>query len=129
MLNKIAHCYDIEKNFKYSTFNWYLTTRMSTTTNRQNKSELFSPYFSEITNYSSSSFWGIKSCFYHRNSSAFLLHNSKIFSNVKLFSIFSQTFLELISAGWNNSPAVKKILRILCVWTLKMLYTNKRILT
>ena len=98
MLNKIAHCYDIEKNFKYSTFNWYLTTRMSTTTNRQNKSELFSPYFSEITNYSSSSFWGIKSCFYHRNSSAFLLHNSKIFSNVKLFSIFSQTFLELIFA-------------------------------
>ena len=32
------------------------------------------------------------------NSSAFLLHTSQTFSNVELFSIFSQTFLELIFA-------------------------------
>ena len=35
----------------------------------------------------------------NRKSSAFLLHTSKIFSNVELFSIFSQTFLELIYAA------------------------------
>ena len=34
----------------------------------------------------------------NRNNSAFLLHTSKTFSNVELFSIFSQTFLELIFA-------------------------------
>ena len=33
-----------------------------------------------------------------RNSSAFLLHTSKAFFNVGLFSIFSQTFLELVFA-------------------------------
>ena len=32
----------------------------------------------------------------NRNSSAFLLDTHKIFSNVELFYIFSQTFLELI---------------------------------
>ena len=32
----------------------------------------------------------------NRNSSAFLLHTSKTFSNVDLFSIFSQTLLELL---------------------------------
>ena len=34
----------------------------------------------------------------NRNSSAFLLRSSKKFSNVELFSIFSQIFLELIFA-------------------------------
>ena len=34
----------------------------------------------------------------NRKGSAFLLHTSKIFSHVELFSIFSQTFLELIYA-------------------------------
>ena len=34
----------------------------------------------------------------NRNSSAFLLHTSKTFSNVEWLSIFSQTFLELIFA-------------------------------
>ena len=33
-----------------------------------------------------------------RDSSMFLLHNSKTFTNFELFSIFSQTFLELIFA-------------------------------
>ena len=34
----------------------------------------------------------------NRNSLAFLLHSCETFSNVELFSIFSQIFLELISA-------------------------------
>ena len=34
----------------------------------------------------------------NHNSSAFVLHTSKTFSKVELFSIFSQTFLELIFA-------------------------------
>ena len=34
----------------------------------------------------------------NRNSPVFLLHIRKTFSNVELFSIFSQTFLELIFA-------------------------------
>ena len=56
----------------------------------------------------------------NRNSLAFLLHTSKTFSNVELFSIFSQTFLELISATKIKTmllkqSAVKKILHILCV--------------
>ena len=73
----------------------------------------------------------------NRNSSAFLLHTSNNFSNVDLFSIFSQTFWELsfatkIKTMLLKQSAVmytKKILRILFVWTLKILYTNKRILT
>ena len=69
----------------------------------------------------------------NRNSSAFLLHTSKTFYNVELFSIFFTNFFGSKQCCWNNQlfclPAVKKILRILCVWTLKMLYTNKRILT
>ena len=68
------------------------------------------------------------------NSLAFLLHTSKTFFNIELFSNFSQTFLELIFAKQNKNnvvvlPAFKKILRILCVWTLKILLTNKWILT
>ena len=71
------------------------------------------------------------------NSSAFLLHSRKTFSNVELFSIFVTNFLELIFATKIKTMLLlfyllavkKKILRILCVWTLKILYTNKRILT
>ena len=68
----------------------------------------------------------------------FLFHISKTFSNVELLSIYSQSFLELIFATKAKtmllkqsavSPAVKKILHILCVWTLKIFFTNKRILT
>ena len=75
------------------------------------------------------------------NSLAYLLHTSKAFSNVELFYIFSQTFFELIfatkiktmllkqSAVLFSSCQKKKILSILCTWTLKILFTNKRILT
>ena len=64
-----------------------------------------------------------------RNSSAFLLHASKTFSNVKVISIFSQTFLELIFTSkiktmlLNNHSAVlftsfqKNIAYIMCLNT------------
>ena len=76
----------------------------------------------------------IKSCCYQPQKPAFLLNTSKTCSNVKLFSIFRQTFFGTNFRDQNNKqlfcgPAVKKILRILCVWTLEMLYSNKRILT
>ena len=63
-----------------------------------------------------------------RNSSALLLHTSETCSNVELSSIFSQTFLELlfvtkIKTMLLKQSAVNKILRILCVWTLKILFT------
>ena len=43
-----------------------------------------------------------------RNSSAFLLQPSKTFFNVELFSIFSQTFLELIFAFKIKTMLLKK---------------------
>ena len=45
----------------------------------------------------------------NRNSSAFLLHNSKIYYNVEFFSIFSQTFLELILATKIKTNVVETI--------------------
>ena len=75
----------------------------------------------------------------NRNSSAFLLHTSKTFSNVELFSIFSQIFLQPIFNSKIKTLLLKQsavlftscqiILHILCVWTLKILITIKRILT
>ena len=64
----------------------------------------------------------------NRNSSAFLLYTSKTFLNAELFSIFSQTFLELIFATkikiMKQSAVLftscQKKLRILCVWIPKM---------
>ena len=64
----------------------------------------------------------------NRNSSVFLLHCSKTFSNVELLSIFSQTFLKLIfatkiktmllqqSAVWSAS-CQKNIAYIMCLNT------------
>ena len=64
------------------------------------------------------------------NSSAFLLHTRKTFSNVELFLNFFTNFFGTnfrYTKGkqycWNNQlfclPTVKKILLILCLWTLK----------
>ena len=62
------------------------------------------------------------------------------FPTLSWFSIFSQIILELIFAiqnkkkmYWNNQrfcwQTARKVLRILCTWTLKILYSNNRILT
>ena len=45
----------------------------------------------------------------NRNSSAFLLHTSKIFFNIELFSIFSQTFLVLIFATKIKTMLLKQL--------------------
>ena len=75
----------------------------------------------------------------NRNSPAFLLHNSKTFFNFEVFLIF---FTNCFGTNFRHQNKYnfgktiscfvyqlsKKILHILCVWTLKILYTNKRIL-
>ena len=155
MLNKNANCYNIEKNFKYSTvinkyvqwryynfpntFNWYLTTQMSIMTNKTKNGKAFFSKLFRITKFfffilRRESTLESKVAPTKRNSSTFLLHSTKTFSNVELFSIFSQTILELIFATKIKTnqlfclPTVKKILHILYVWTLKILFMNKRIL-
>ena len=102
---------------------------------KQKKASFFSANFSELSKFSSLSFWQ-NPCWKSKlpptnnNRSAFL----------SCFPVFSQTFLKLIFGYQNKNnvvetvscfvlAAVKKILCILCVWTLKILYTNKRILT
>ena len=116
MLNKTAIYYNIELNFKYitviSTFSEHITIFRTLSidiwqlkcqqrqTNKTKISNFFSANFSELANFSSSPFWEKplwnQSGSTNRNSSAFLLHTSKTFFNVKLFSIFPKTFLELI---------------------------------
>ena len=119
MLNKNANCYNIEKNFKYSTvistFSehitifqtlsidiWQLKCQQRHTNKTKNGNVFFCKLFRIIkflfvillrkTTLES------KVASTNRNSSTFLLHTSKIFYNVELFSNFSRTFLELIFA-------------------------------
>ena len=76
----------------------------------------------------------------NRNSSTFQLHTTKTISNVDMFSICPQSFLELILVTNIKTMLLKqsavlftncqKILPIYyAVWTLKILFTNKRIWT
>ena len=62
---------------------------------KQKMSNFFSANFSELSNFSSFVTLESRVIPTNRNSSAFLLHTSKAFSNVEVFSNFSQTFLEL----------------------------------
>ena len=122
MLNKNANCYNtrIEKNFKYSTvintfsehitifrtlsFDiWRLTCQQRHTNKTKNGEEVFFCKLFRIIKF----FFLIllrkavlesKVAPTNRNSSTFLLYTSKTFSNVEFFSIFLQTFLELIFA-------------------------------
>ena len=143
MLNKNASCYDIENNFKYSTviitfsehitifrtFSidiWQLKCQQRETDRTKNGELYFWKFFFLIILREATLESKVVPA--NRNSSALLLYTSKT------FSIFSQTFLELIfttkiKTMLLKQSAVKKILHILCVWTLKILYTNKRILT
>ena len=120
MLNKNANCYNIEKNFKYSTVistfsehitifrtlsidilqlkcqqwqkkNWNKKWRTFFLQTFQNY-QIFLPYPSERSH-----FWS-KVAPTNCNRLEFLLHTGKTFSNVELYSIFSETFLELICA-------------------------------
>ena len=144
MLNKNANCYNIEKNFKYNTVvlqfsaHFELIFDNSNVNNdkqiKQTNGKLFFCKLLRIIKF----FFLIllreatlesKVVSTNRNSSAFLLPTSETISNVELFSIFLQTFLKQCYWQLFCWSAVKKILRILCVWTLKILYTIKRILT
>ena len=117
MLNKNTNCYNIEKNFKYSTVTstfsehitifrtlsidiWQLKCQQRQTNKTKSDNlfflqnfqnyQIFLPHPSEETTLKS------KVAPTNHNSSAFLLHTSKTFSNVELFYIFSHNFLELI---------------------------------
>ena len=112
MLNKNANCYNIENNFKYrtviSTFSEHITIIRTFSidiwqlkcqprqTNKTKNSKLFSIikffFFVLLRKAALESKVAPTNC----NSLAFLLHTGKTFSNVELFSIFLQSFLELI---------------------------------
>ena len=71
----------------------------------------------------------------NRNSLAFLLHTSSNVAFNFFINFFGTDFCHqnvnnvVDAINWFVYQLSKKILRILCVWTLKILYTNKRILT
>ena len=113
MLNKNANCYNIEKNFKYNTviktFSkhitifrtlsidiWQLKCQQGQANKPKKISKLFFCKFFRIITF----FFPIllRKATLESKSKAFLLQTSKTCSNVELFSIFSQTFLELIFA-------------------------------
>ena len=138
MLNKNAYCNNIEKNFKYgmviSTFSEQITIFRTLAIDiwqlkcqqRQTKNgKLFFCKLFRIIRF----FFPIllrkatlKSKVAPINSLAFLLHTSKIFSNVELFSIFLQTFLELIFATKIKTMLLKQsnIAYIIClnIWNI-----------
>ena len=110
MLNKYANCYNIEKNFKYrtviSTFSEHITIfRTLSIDIWQLKWQQLqtSANFSELSNISSSSvsgkYFGIKSCY----------KLVRPFSNVELFSIFSQTFFGTNFRHQNENNIVETI--------------------
>ena len=115
-----------------NTFNSYLTTHMSTS-DKQKMADLFiynlQNYQTILPHPSKRNHFGIKKCSCQPQKTTFLLNTSETRSNVVLFSIFIQTFLELIFASriktmLLNTPDVlltscQKIMLILCVWTLK----------
>ena len=138
MLNKNPNSYNIEKNFKcsivISTFSEHITIfqilsidiwQLKCQQRQTNKTKRWQTFFLQT----------------FQNSQIFLPHSSErsLWNQKLLFSIFSQTFLELIFTTKINTMllsgqlfcllAVRKILRILYVWTVKILFTNKRILT
>ena len=120
MLNKNANCYNIEKNFKYRTVIiityseyitifrtlsidiWQLKCQQWQTNKTKNTHIFFCKLFRIIKFFfvillrkaTLESKVALTNC----NSSVFVLHTSKDFSNVELFSIFSQTFLGPIFA-------------------------------
>ena len=117
MLNKNANCYNIEKNFKFSTVIskfiehitmfrtlsidiWQLKCPQQQQTNKTKNVTLFfcklfriiKLFFLILLRIATLE---LKVASTKRNISAFLLYTSKTFSNDELFSIFSQTFLKL----------------------------------
>ena len=119
MLNKNVNCYNIEKNFKYSTatrtFSEHITIFRTVSINiwrlkcqhwQINKTinvellscELFIIIKFFFLSLLRESTLESNIAPTNRYSLVFLLYTSKSFFNVELFSIFAQTFLELIFA-------------------------------
>ena len=79
--------------------------------------------------------FGIKSYSYQSQKPVFLLKASETCSKIELFFILSQTLFGTNHDQNKNNviefvdQLLKKILLMLYVWTLKILYSNKRILT
>ena len=111
MLKKIQNVIILSTNFKYSavisTFSehitifrtldfWQLKCQQRQTSETKNWKLFFCKFFLLILLRKAT----LESKVFplNRNSLAFLLHTSKTFSNVELFSIFSHTLLELIFA-------------------------------
>ena len=119
-----------------NTFNWYLTTQT------QKMAQFFSTNFLELLHVSFSSFWERplwiqKLLLLTATVQRFCYAIVKPFPTLSCFPFFNQTFLELIFASNIKTnflkqlfclQVVKKILRILCVWTLQILFINKLIL-
>ena len=143
MLNKNANYYNIEKNFKNSTviskFSenisifetlsidiWQLKFQQRQTNKTKKKQTFIGKLFRInkffFVNLLREDTLESKLALTNRNSLAFLLYNSNTFYNVDLFSIFSQTFLELIFATklkqccWNNQLFVYQLSKKYCVY-------------
>ena len=149
MLNKNANCYNIEKNFKYSTvisaFSKHITIfrtlsidiwqlkcqQRQTNTTKNCKLLRIIKFFFLILLRKATLLTSSKIAPTNRNSSAFLLNTSKAFSNIELFPIFSQTFLKLIFATKIKTMLLKQssVLLTSCQKNIAyILYTNQRIL-
>ena len=145
MHNKNANCYNIEKNFKYSTvistFSEHITIYRTLSIDiwqlkhkKQKMANFFSANFSELSNFSkfSSLFFWEKPLW---NQKLLLLTATawrSSYTLVRAFPLFSPPNIKtmfLKQSAVLFSSCQKKIFRILCVWTLKILFTNKRILT
>ena len=123
---KLQHCHKYIQWAYYNfpnTFNWYLTTHMSTNDKQRIEGICRIPHPSKRNHF------GIKSCSLQPQKSAFLLNPIKTCSNVELFSVFLKTFFGTNFRHQNKNNVVvtiscfvdqlsKKILRILCVWIL-----------
>ena len=151
MLNKNANCYNIEKNFKVRSVSmlqffehFQLIIDNSNINNdkqiKQKKANFFSANFSALSKFSSSflwdkPIWNQKLLLLAAKAQHTLVRSFTTLSCFLFFTnIFGINFLDPIKTMLLNSqlfrwPAVKKILHILCVWTLKILFANKRILT
>ena len=129
-LNKNSNCYNIEKNFKYSTTyllvcsvsilqfseHFQLIFDNSNVYNAKQKKKNAAHFFCKLFRFTKFFFPILlrdvilkpKVVLTNRISSAFLLHTSKTFSNVKLFSIFLQTFFGTNFRDQNKNNVVEK---------------------
>ena len=115
MLNKNANYYNIEKNFKYSTristFSEHITIQTLSVDILQLKfQQRQKKWLTFITNFllsNFSSFW-LKPLWNQKLLLLTATVRCSAFSNVELFNIFSQTFLELIFSAKIKTMLLKQ---------------------